>query len=108
MQERASLISLYLKAAKVHEDFQKHSDSYKIKPCSKTQHNKKGVLEKKIMFKCFLHVKLKENVQGWDSISKHVSHLLQDIHSLFTGCVMIKNSVVQFVKSRTSPLQRAI
>lgn len=32
VQERASLISLYSKAAKVHEDFQKHSDSYKIKP----------------------------------------------------------------------------
>lgn len=33
VQERASLISLYSKAAKVNENFQKHSDSYKIKPC---------------------------------------------------------------------------
>lgn len=48
---------------------------------------KKGVSEKKIMFKCFLHVKLKENVQGRDSISKHLSNLLQDLHSsVYDAC----------------------
>lgn len=49
---------------------------------------KKGGFQgkKKIMFKFFLHVKLKGNIQGWDSISKHLSNLLQDIHSCVGAC----------------------
>lgn len=37
------------------------------------------------MFKYFLHVKLKENVQGRDSISRHLSNLLQDLYSSVYG-----------------------
>lgn len=43
---------------------------------------KGGFRKKKIMFKC----KLKENVQGWDHISKHLSNLLQDIYSVYGAC----------------------